>query len=55
MAELLERYIEFRQGVRYTTKQSYKIVLKLLQREEFDNRLVTSIRTSDAKLWFMKL
>ena len=33
VAELLERYIELRQGVRYSTKQGYKTVLKLLQRE----------------------
>lgn len=55
VVELLERYIELRQGVRYSTKQGYKTVLNLVKKEAFGSRTISSVRTSDAKLWFMKL
>lgn len=53
--ELLERYIALKQGVRHSTKVGYKFVLNLVKNEDFGRRTINTIKTSDAKLWFMKL
>lgn len=53
--ELLERYISLKQGVRHATKVGYKFVLNLVRNELFGYRRINTIKTSDAKLWFMKL
>ena len=53
--ELLERYIALKQGVRHATKVGYNFVLNLAKKEDFCYRTINTIRTSDAKLWFMKL
>lgn len=53
--ELLERYIALNQGVRYNTKVGYNFVLNLAKKEPFGGRKIRDVKTSDAKLWFMKL
>lgn len=53
--ELLERYIALKQGVRHATKVGYNFVLNLAKKEDFCYRTINTIRTSDAKLWFIKL
>ena len=53
--DLLERYISLKQGVRYATTVGYGFVMNLIKKEEFGYRKINTIRTSDAKLWFMKL
>lgn len=53
--ELLERYIALKQGVRHATKVGYNFVLNLAKKEAFCYRTINTIRTSDAKLWLMKL
>lgn len=53
--ELPERYIALKQGVRHATKVGYNFVLNLAKKEDFCYRMINTIRTSDAKLWFMKL
>lgn len=53
--ELLERYIALKQGVRHATKVGYNFVLNLVKKEDFCYRTINTIRTSDAKLWLMKL
>ena len=53
--QLLERYISLKQGVRHATKVGYKFVLNLVKQEDFGCRQINTIKTSDAKLWFMKL
>lgn len=53
--ELLERYIALKQGVRHATKVGYKFILNLVKNEDFGRRTINTIKTSDAKLWFMKL
>lgn len=52
--ELVERYISLKQGVRYATKVGYNFVLNLIKKENFCVRNIRTIKTSDAKLWFMK-
>lgn len=53
--ELLERYIALKQGVRHATKVGYNFVLNIAKKETFCYRTINTIRTSDAKLWLMKL
>lgn len=53
--ELLERYIALKQGVRHATKVGYNFVLNIAKKEPFCYRTINTIRTSDAKLWLMKL
>ena len=53
--ELLERYIALKQGVRHATKEGYNFVLNIAKKESFCYRTINTIRTSDAKLWLMKL
>ena len=53
--ELLERYISLKQGVRNATKVGYGFVFNLVKKEDFGNRKIRDIKTSDAKLWLMKL
>ena len=53
--ERVERYVSLKQGVRHATKVGYNFVLNLIRKEDFCHRGITTIKTSDAKLWFMKL
>lgn len=53
--ELVERYVALKQGVRHATKVGYNFVLNLIRKEDFCYRRINTIKTSDAKLWFMKL
>ncbi|MGN0385178.1 MAG: tyrosine-type recombinase/integrase [Lachnospiraceae bacterium] len=53
--ELVERYVALKQGVRHATKVGYNFVLNLIRKEDFCYRRINTIRTSDAKLWLMKL
>ena len=53
--ELVERYTSLKQGVRHATKVGYNFVLNLIRKEDFCYRKINTIKTSDAKLWFMKL
>ena len=55
MIELVERYVSLKQGVRHATKVGYNFVLNLIRKEDFCHRKINTIKTSDAKLWFMKL
>ena len=52
---LVERYVSLKQGVRHATKVGYNFVLNLIRKEDFCYRRINTIKTSDAKLWFMKL
>ena len=55
VVELLEKYINLKQGVRYNTKVGYEFVLGLIKKEEFGHRKINTVKVSDAKQWFMKL
>ncbi|MDO4548263.1 MAG: site-specific integrase [Clostridia bacterium] len=55
VVELLERYIELKQGVREATKELYAYVLNLAQKEDFCAREIAGIRVSDAKKWLIEL
>ena len=53
--ELLQKYVALKQGVRHNTKVGYNFVLNLVAKEDFGSRKISTIKVSDAKLWFMKL
>ena len=55
VVELVERYIQLKQGMRYHTKVGYECVLSILKKEKFGYRKIRDIRISDAKLWIIKL
>ncbi len=53
--ELVERYLATKHSVRQSTKQGYKTVMNFLEKEPFARNKISKIKTSDAKLWFIKL
>ena len=53
--ELVERYLATKTGVRPNTLINYNFVRNLLKKEEFALKRISEIRTSDAKLFLIKL
>ena len=53
--ELVNRYIKTKIGVKPTTKAGYKTVQKFLDNNDFGGRKIGTIKTSDAKLFLIKL
>lgn len=53
--ELVARYLATKTGVRPNTLQNYKFVQNVLEKEEFSNKKISSVRTSDAKLFLIKM
>lgn len=55
VCELVDRYLKTKTGVRQSTKQGYVTVQRLLAGEKFGNMKIRSVKTSDAKLFLIKL
>ena len=53
--ELVERYLATKTGVRPNTLMNYNFVMNLLQKEEFALKRIGEVKTSDAKLFLIKL
>ncbi len=53
--ELAKRYVKTKVAVRPNTKQNYNFVLGLLEKEDFSNKIICDVKTSDAKLFLIKL
>ena len=53
--DLVEKYLATKQGMRYNTRTGYDFVLGILKDEEFAYRQIRTIKTSDAKAWFISL
>lgn len=53
--ELVERYLATKTGVRPNTLINYNFARNLLKKEEFALKRISEIRTSDAKLFLIKL
>lgn len=53
--ECVERYIATKTGVKPSTKAGYKTTLNRLENQEFYHRKLRQIKTSDAKLFLIKL
>ncbi|WP_456067879.1 site-specific integrase [Eshraghiella crossota] len=55
VCELVDRYLKTKTGVRQSTKQGYVTVQRLLAKESFGQKTIRSVKTSDAKLFLIKL
>ena len=55
VCELVDRYLRTKTGVRQSTRQGYVTVQRLLAREKFGAEKIRSVKTSDAKLFLIKL
>lgn len=55
VGELVSRYISTKTGVRTTTKQSYTFVQNILKQTGFSENKIAAIKTSDAKIFLIKL
>ena len=55
VCELVDLYLKTKTGVRQSTKQGYVTVQRLLAKEIFDKKTIRSVKTSDAKLFLIKL
>lgn len=55
VCELVDRYLKTKTGVRQSTKQGYVTVQRLLAKESFGKKTIRSVKTSDAKLFLIKL
>jgi len=53
--ELISRYIATRTGVRPNTKMGYGFVQNLMAKESFNDKKISEIKKSDAKLFMIKL
>ena len=53
--ECVKRYLATKTGVRPNTRTGYRFVCNLMEKEEFYDRTIHSIRVSDAKLFLIKL
>lgn len=53
--ELIERYLQTRTGVKPNTLTNYGFVKSVMAKEEFGSRKIADIKTSDAKLFLIKM
>lgn len=53
--ELVDRYMATKTGVKKTTKAGYNSVKNFLAKEPFGGRKIFTVKTSDAKLFLIKL
>lgn len=53
--ELVQRYLNTKTGVKHNTRTNYNFVQNLLKKEPFNSRKIATIKTSDAKLFLIKL
>lgn len=55
VAELVERYLKTKTSVKPNTLTNYNFVKNLLAKEDFSNKKFTNVKTSDAKLFLIKM
>ena len=53
--ELVARYLLTKRNVRPATKTNYQYVQRILEKEDFGRKKLSSVKTSDAKLFLIKL
>ena len=53
--ELVERYLSTKIGVKPNTLANYKFVKNLMKKEPFNGKKISQVKTSDAKLFLIKL
>lgn len=55
VAELVNKYLLQKTGIRPTTRAGHKTVVNVLAKEDFSKRKISEIKVSDAKEWLVKL
>ncbi len=55
VAELVEKYVSLKTGVRPTTEAGYRTTINLLKKEKFGRERIDRVKISDAKLWLIQL
>ncbi len=55
VCELVEKYLMTKTGVKHSTRTGYKFVQNILEKEPFGQRKIASIKTSDAKIFLIKM
>ena len=55
VCELVEKYLMTKTGVKHSTRTGYKFVQNILAKEPFGQRKIASIKTSDAKIFLIKM
>lgn len=55
VAELVERYLRTKTGVRDSTRAGYRTVQRILDKETFGGKKISQVKVSDAKLFLIKL
>ena len=55
VCQLVDRYVKTKTGVRPSTKMNYNFVKNILAKEDFGRRKICDVKTSDAKLFLIKL
>jgi hypothetical protein len=55
VCELVDQYLKTKTGVRQSTKQGYVTVQRLLAKKAFGKKTIRSVKTSDVKLFLIKL
>lgn len=53
--ELMERYLMTKRNVKHNTLMNYNFVRNIMKNEEFGQRRIVDVKTSDAKLFLIKL
>lgn len=53
--ELVERYLKTKVNTKPNTKSNYKFVQNILEKEKFGSAKISKIKTSDAKLFLIKM
>lgn len=52
--DLVKRYTNLKQGVRYNTRAGYDFVITLLNRYDFGRLLIRDVKISDVQAWFLQ-
>lgn len=55
VCELVEKYLATKTGVTHNTRTGYKFVQNILAKEPFGQRKIANIKTSDAKIFLIKM
>ena len=55
VCELVDRYLKTKTGVRQSTRTGYVTVQRILAKESFGQKKIRTVKTSDAKLFLIKL
>ena len=55
VCELVEKYLMTKTGVKHSTQTGFKFVQNILAKEPFGQRKIASIKTSDAKIFLIKM